>query len=122
MRYIAPAILLATSLALAGCAGTGTVTIPTLPPVTPLINLLPPGWQGPATDIQNKIIAACGWSEPIENIVNIAATFAGVGAATAVVSAVVNAVCTSVKAKGVRRGVVQPRAVRGVALRGGFVR
>lgn len=124
MKHLVAITGLAGLLTLGGCASIpgGTTTIPVLPAVGPLINLLPVGWQDEARAIQNKIIAVCGWSEPLENIASIAATFAGLSGVVAIGSAVVNSVCASVSTKGVRYGAKTPRAVRGVVLRGGFVR
>lgn len=124
MKHLVAITGLAGLLTLGGCASIpgGPPTIPILPAVGPLINLLPIGWQDEARAIQAAIVDKCQWKEPLENIASIAATFAGLGGVAAIGNAVLNAVCQSVSAKGVRYGAKTPRAVRGVVLRGGFVR
>lgn len=114
MKKLALTLMLASGLALAGCATPGNGPAPA--PSGPIAQ------DSTITAIQQAAVSVCGFLPAVETVASIVATFTGGGAIVDLVGRVAGSICNAVKPPlGARKRAAVPM-VNGVVIKGGFVR
>lgn len=117
MRKFITAIVLASSLAVAGCAGSGSP-----PPSGGGVTIPPIVGDLTVQQIQDAAAKACSFVPTAQTITGIVASFFPGGAPiNSIVSSVVNSICSAITKKSIRRGGSRPM-VNGVPVEGYFIR
>lgn len=120
VKRILLGVVLVAPLALGGCITTGG-GVP---------NVNDPVIDQQIANVQSIAVKVCGFLPTVSTIVNIAATFSGVGPVAGAASQVANAICSAVNAAPVTKSISRRApvgnmtfgTVRGVPVRGQVVR